>query len=75
MELDKEKRSYFIPGFDNYVIDTKKFIVKNFNSNKEIQPLKTSTDKKYKLSKNGATYYITLWQIMLLIFGKNSNLN
>jgi hypothetical protein len=75
MELEKEKECFFIPGFENYVYDTKKGIVKNFSTNTIIQPLKTSTIIKYKLSKNGMNHYRTQWQILLLIFSKNFKLN
>ena len=71
MDLDNEKGFFLIPGFENYVIDTKKIIIKNLNSNVEIKPLKTSIIKKYKLSKNGTNYYLTLWEILLMIFNKN----
>lgn len=70
MELEN-KTHFTIPDFENYVIDTKKIIIKNMNSNVEIKPLKTSTIKKYKLSKNGVNYYLTLFEILLMIFKKN----
>lgn len=69
--MDLEKSHFIIPGFDNYVIDTKKIIIKNLNSNIEIKPLKTSNIKKYKLFKNGSNYYLTLWDILLMIFDNN----
>lgn len=70
MELEN-KDFFLIPNFENYVIDTKRIIVKNLNTNVEVKPLKTSIIKKYKLSKNGIAEYLTLWEILLMIFDKN----
>ena len=71
MELDKNKTHFSIPDFENYIIDTKKIIITNLNSNIEIKPLKSSLIKKYKLSKNGVNYYLTLFEILLMIFREN----
>lgn len=70
MEL-KEKGYFLIPSFDNYVVDTRKIVIINLKSNLEVKPIKTSKTKKYKLSKNGMNHYLTLWEILLMIFSKN----
>lgn len=71
MELDSNINYYSIPTFENYEIDTRKMVIKNKNTNAVISPLKTSTIKKYKLSKNGINYYLTLFEILLMIFRRN----
>lgn len=71
MELDQDKNYFLIPKFENYVLDTNTFKIKNLKNNKVVRPLKHSKTFKFKLSKNGMNYYLTLWQILIAIFGNN----
>lgn len=61
-----------IPNFSNYVISIHTFKVKNLSKNCEVLPLKNSKKIKYKLSKCGVSYYLTLFQILhSVIFTKD----
>lgn len=53
-----------IPNFSNYVISIHTFKVMNLSKNCEVLPLKNSKKVKFKLSKCGVTYYLTLFQIL-----------
>lgn len=70
MELNKENGFFLIPQFENYVIDVKQFRVINLNSNREVRTLQTVKVKKFKLSRNGETHYLTLFEIMKSVIQK-----
>ena len=70
MELNKEKGFFLIPNFENYVIDVKRFKIKSMITNKEIKPLSNLNHVKFKLSRNGQAYYLTLIDIIESVIKK-----
>lgn len=72
----KEDQEFLqIPNFSNYVISISTFKIKNLSSGSEVKPLKNSKKIKFKLSKDGNTYYLTLYQILRSVIFRSSKLN
>lgn len=67
----RENGFFLIPDFENYAIDTKKFIILNLKSNKELKTISTSKVKKFKLFKNGQPHYVTLFDILHWVISKH----
>lgn len=70
MELNRENGFFLIPQFENYVIDIKQFKIINLTLNKEVRPLNLKS-KKFKLSRNGQSHYLSLFEIIKSVIHKN----
>lgn len=71
MELD-DKLFFQIPNFENYVINKDSFEIKNLKSDKPLRPIRSKGKKKFRLSKNGQYFYLSLWEILHSIFNKKT---